>query len=204
MIRLVVALPPHAARPRTSTEAPSARGPATAASLVYRNRAGYLIEPAFQRYRPGRMEAKPLAAGIVQRRARPLRVLWYVATAIAAGASLFVEPALAAAGSRGAVPPVWMFVPIGIFCLLFGGDAVDRWRRVRLGRYPAGPALLQTLFGLVFASVLLSSTISDYRAQRPQGIDRLLDHPDSEVRADAIYALGFRDPNADRARRVLI
>jgi hypothetical protein len=71
-------------------------------------------------------------------------------------------------------------------------------------RYATGPALLQTLFGLVFGSVLLSATITDYRTHRATGDDRLLHHPDPEIRAAAVYALGFHGPTRDRAERVLL
>ncbi|MCC7385710.1 MAG: HEAT repeat domain-containing protein [Deltaproteobacteria bacterium] len=135
-------------------------------------------------------------------RARPWRVAWYVLTAISAVAALFVEPALAGAVARGAVGAGWMFLPIGLFSLLFSGYALDRWRLVGRRRYPAGRALLQTLFGVIFASVLLSSAISDWRDARPLGSDRLLGHPDPEIRRAAVYALGFAGASPDRVDRV--
>jgi hypothetical protein len=133
--------------------------------------------------------------------ARPLRVALYVLTALSAVAALFVEPALAGAVQRGAVSPLWMFVPLAMFCALFLGYAVDRWRLVGRQKYPASRAIVQSLFGLILASVLLSSAVSDW-GRLPQGSDRLLAHPDAEIRASAVYALGFHGKSASAAALV--
>ena len=42
----------------------------------------------------------------------PLRIALYVLAALAAGAALFVEPALDGAVRRGAINPKWLFLPI--------------------------------------------------------------------------------------------
>ncbi len=136
-------------------------------------------------------------------RLRPIRVTWYALTLFAAVAALFVSDPLANAVARGAVAREWMFVPPALFVLLFAGYAVDRWRLVQAGRYASGRAIAQTVFGVVFASVLLSATVSNYRGHPPQGADRLLLHPDAEVRATAVYALGFRGHSAESVERVL-
>lgn len=147
--------------------------------------------------RPTRPKSEPRA-----RPAQTLRVVLYVLLAASAVAALFVEPALAGAVARGAVSPLWIFLPLALFCVLFAGYVIDRWRLVARHRYPSSRAIAQTLFGLILASVLLSSTLSDYRGKRPQGPDRLLAHPDGEIRAAAVYALGFHGPSPDRATRV--
>lgn len=120
-----------------------------------------------------------------------MRVTLYVLTAVAALAALFVESPLAGAASRGAVPREWMFLPLSLFVLLFGLYAFDRIRLVRRHRYPAGRALLQSAVGALFALVLFSFALTDYRDERPHGVDRLLLHVDPEVRVTAVYALGF-------------
>jgi len=102
---------------------------------------------------------------------RVLRVLLYVLTALAALAALFVEPALAGAARRGAVPSVWTFLPLSLFVLLF-------------------------------ALVLFSSALADYRGERPEGTDRLLLHVDPELRATAVYAIGFHGPNRENVKRL--
>lgn len=133
---------------------------------------------------------------------RVLRVLLYVLTALAALAALFVEPALAGAARRGAVPSVWTFLPLSLFVLLFALYSVDRIRLVRSQRYPAGRAFVQAAVGVLFALVLFSSALADYRGERPEGTDRLLLHVDPELRATAVYAIGFHGPNRENVKRL--
>lgn len=131
-------------------------------------------------------------------RAKPLRVALYVLTVLSAAAALFLEPALAGAVARGAISPLWLFTAIGVYGVFFLAYAVDRWVLVRRRRYPAGKAFFQVAFGLVFGLLLLPSTIGDYASRPPsQGIERLLLHPDPEVRAVAVEALGFRGPSSE-------
>lgn len=136
-------------------------------------------------------------------RAKPLRVALYVLTVLSAAAALFLEPALAGAVARGAISPLWLFTAIGIYGVFFLAYAVDRWVLVRRRRYPAGKAFFQVAFGLVFGLLLLPSTIGDYSSRPTQGIDRLLAHPDAEVRLVAVEALGFRGPSAAHAERLI-
>ena len=58
--------------------------------------------------------------------------------------------------------------------------------------------------GVVFATILISTTVSSYRGHPPAGPDRLLLHPDAQVRATAVYALGFHGQSSDRVARVLL
>lgn len=135
---------------------------------------------------------------------RPLRVTLYAATLFAAVAALFVGDPLANAAARGAVAREWLFVPPTVFLLLFTGYAADRWRLVRLGRYAVGRAVAQTLIGLVLVTLLVSTTVSNYRGHRALlGGDRLLAHPDAQVRATAVYAVGFHGRSSEGLARVV-
>ncbi|MCK6552833.1 HEAT repeat domain-containing protein [Myxococcota bacterium] len=125
-------------------------------------------------------------------KAKPLRVALYVLTVLSAAAALFVEPALAGAVQRGAISPLWLFTAIGVYGVFFLAYAVDRWVLVRRRHYPAGKAFFQIAFGLVFGLLLLPSTIGDYASQKLTGMERLLSHPDAEVREIAVEALGYR------------
>ena len=135
---------------------------------------------------------------------RPIRVTWYALTLFAAVTALFVGDPLANAAARGALSREWVFLPPLIFVVLFVGYVVDRWRLVRARAYPSSRALAQTAFGVVFATILISTTVSSYRGHPPAGPDRLLLHPDAQVRATAVYALGFHGQSSDRVARVLL
>jgi hypothetical protein len=128
---------------------------------------------------------------------RPLRIALYLLTVLSAAAALFLEPALAGAVSRGAISPHWLFTAIGVYGVFFLAYSVDRWVLVNKRRYPAGKAFFQFAFGLIFGLLLLPSTIGDYAARAPRGMDRLLSHPDPEVRMVAVEAIGFRGPTKE-------
>jgi hypothetical protein len=134
---------------------------------------------------------------------KPLRIALYVLTVLSAIAALFLEPALAGAVSRGAISPHWLFTAIGIYGVFFLAYAVDRFMLVRRRRYPAGKAFFQVAFGLVFGLLLLPSTIGDYASRAPTGLERLLAHPDAEVRAVTVEALGFRGPSKEHIALLL-
>lgn len=124
-----------------------------------------------------------------------LRALLFVLTLSSAAAALFVEPALAGAVTRGALHARWLFLPLGVYGLFLAAYAFDRWWLVRDRRYPAGKAFFQVAFGVIFASLLLPETIQDYKAQGSPRADRLLMHPDPNVREAAVLALGFEGPD---------
>jgi hypothetical protein len=133
---------------------------------------------------------------------RPLRIALYVLLVLSAAAALFLEPALAGAVARGAISPVWMFTAIGVYVVFYIAYVVDRLLLVKFRRYPAGRAFFQITFGLVLALVLLPSTIRDYAA-RPSGIERLLAHPDTEIRLVATEALLLRGPSKENVTHAL-
>jgi len=122
----------------------------------------------------------------------------------AAVGALFIEDPLVNAVGRGAVSRGWMFLPPTIFVGLFVAYVADRWSAVRAGRYPASRALAQTALGVIFASVLMSSTVSHYRGHHDGGPDRLLLHPDAQIRRTAVYALGFFAATPDAIARVTL
>jgi hypothetical protein len=120
-----------------------------------------------------------------------------VLTVLSAIAALFLEDALAHAVARGAISPHWLFLTIGIYGVFFLAYAIDRLLLVKRRRYPTGKAFFQVAFGLVFGLLLLPSTIRDYTAQTPPGAARLLSHPDPEVRAAEVKALGWEGPSPE-------
>ncbi|MCA9554728.1 MAG: hypothetical protein KC933_32160 [Myxococcales bacterium] len=145
---------------------------------------------------------KAKARASVPPHVRPLRILLYVLTVAAAAAALFLQPALAGAVQRGALPRAWLFLPLGIYTVFFLVYAADRVSLVRRGFYPAGRAFFQLAFGVVFALLLLPSTISNWNDRRPSAVDRLAGHPDADVRLLTVEALGYRGPSPENARRV--
>ena len=134
--------------------------------------------------------------------ARSVRVALFVLSVVSAAAALFLQPALAGAVRRGALPAGWLFLPLGLYGVFFLLSAVDRWLLVRRRRYPPGRALFQIVFGVVFGLLLLPSTIGDWSGDRLTGDARLLAHPDPEVRRAAVEALGFRGRDDARAEAV--
>ncbi|MBI2378544.1 MAG: HEAT repeat domain-containing protein [Deltaproteobacteria bacterium] len=132
-----------------------------------------------------------------------LRVVLYVLILLAAASTLVVEPAIAGAVQRGAVSARWLFLPIGVFLAFMLAFAADRAWLVRRRRYPAGRAVFQIAFGVLFAFLLLPSTLSSYRSRPMAPNGRLLQHADPEVRAAAVYALGFDAPTRDSVERVV-
>jgi hypothetical protein len=156
----------------------------------------------------GAPPASPAASGAPRDHAampvkpRPLRIALYVLLVLSAAAALFLEPALAGAIARGAISPLWLFTGIGIYGLFFAVYVVDRLMLVKFRRYPPGRAFFQIAFGSVLALVLLPSTIRDYAA-RPAGHQRLLAHPDPEIRQIAVEALLLRGPTRDNVSHAL-
>jgi hypothetical protein len=130
--------------------------------------------------------------------ARPLRIALYVLLALAAAAVLFLQPALAGAVQRGALPGFWLFLPMGLYGAFLLAYAVDRLLLVKRRGYPAGKAFFQIAFGVMFALMLLPSTIADFKDRQVSGVRRYLLHPDAGVRTLAVEALGFRGLDASR------
>lgn len=124
--------------------------------------------------------------------ARPLRIALYVLLALAAAAVLFLQPALAGAVKRGALPGFWLFLPMALYGAFLLAYAVDRLLLVRRRGYPAGKAFFQVTFGVMFVLLLMPSTIADFNARKGKGVRRYLLHPDAGVRVLAIEALGYR------------
>lgn len=142
---------------------------------------------------------KTAAAGVPPH-VRPLRIVLYVLTVAAAAAALFLEPALQGAVKRGALSRNWLFTPLAVFCVFFVVYAADRAMLVRKGRYPAGRAFFQIVFGIVFGLLLLPSSIGAWRQRRPAGVERLLTSERPDVRLVTVEALGYRGLSPERAR----
>lgn len=154
-------------------------------------------------------EARPRPSEPIQRlpiEVKPLRWGVFLLTLLAAGAALFAEPRLAAAVERGELGAGWRFLPVGVFLAFLGAYAVDRWFLVRRRSYPPGRAFFQVVFGLLFALLLLPSTLEELRRRRPPdrpartAVEPMLEHPDPAVRALAVEAIGFRGPEPERVR----
>src|SRR5688572_1271854 len=79
---------------------------------------------------------------------RPLRIALYILLVLSAAAALFLEPAIAGAVARGAIPPIWLFTALGVYGLFYAVYVVDRLLLVKWRRYPAGKAFFQIAFGL--------------------------------------------------------
>ncbi len=131
---------------------------------------------------------------------RPLRIVLYVLTLVTAAAALFLEPALQGAVQRGALSPVWLYTPVGIYGVFFLVYAVDRAMLVKRAQYPAGRALFQVVFGIVFGLLLLPSTLGDWNAEEAEGPARLAGHRSAQIRLVTVEALGYRGRSAARAR----
>ena len=121
-----------------------------------------------------------------------------------AGVALFAEPWLSALVRQGALSPSWRFLPPALFVGFLGAYAIDRWYLVQRRSYPPGRAFFQVVFGVLFAFLLLPSTLDDLsaRAARAEGAlqEKLLLDERAEVRAVAVEALGFRGRSRARAR----
>ncbi len=139
--------------------------------------------------------------GVVAVRPVPLRITLYVLILLSAVASLIGEPQLARAVVRGSLSPYWLYLPLAIFSVCLVVYAVDRLVQVHRRRYPVGKALLQVGFGVLFALMLLPSTIAQYneaQATRPSAEVRLLRHRDPNMRVAGVRALGFMGATAER------
>ena len=100
----------------------------------------------------------------------------------------------------------WTFLPLAVYGLFLVTYGVDRVLLVRRRRYPVGKALFQIAVGVVFALLLLPSTLEGYKANRharPAGVERLLRHSDVDVRAAATLSIGFEEATPDRVESVL-
>lgn len=137
---------------------------------------------------------------VVPSHVRPLRIVLYVLTVVTAAAALFLQPALQGAVQRGALAAGWLFTPLAIYGVFFLVYAADRAMLVRRGQYPAGRALFQVVFGVLFALLLLPSSIAAWDARRPEGAARLMSHRSAEVRLVTVEALGYRGVSAEHAR----
>ncbi len=151
---------------------------------------------------PGRPRANDPILGLPGE-IKPLRIVLYVALLLSAVSALFLEEPLAGAVHRGAVSGVWLFLPLALYGVFFTVYAADRWLLVKRRGYPTGRAFFQVAFGIVFGLLLLPSTLGAWMERHPVGIERLMSHPDPEVRTVAVEALGFRGFSRERAAMVV-
>lgn len=135
--------------------------------------------------------------------ARGLRLALAALLLLCAAGVLFVQPALSAAVARGALSHRWMLLPVALFVLFFVAFSVDRFWLVKRGRYPGGRAFFQIVFGVVFAALLLPSSLREFASLRPRGDAYLLQHRNPSIRKVSVEALGFRGMRPDRVRALL-
>lgn len=145
-------------------------------------------------------QPSPIRDAGVPSHVKPLRIVLYVLTLVTAAAALFLEPALQGAVQRGALAPIWLFTPVGIYGVFFLVYAVDRAMLVRRSQYPAGRALFQVVFGIVFGLLLLPSTLGTWNSEAPEGPARLMAHRNPQIRLVTVEALGFRGRSPARAQ----
>ena len=139
-----------------------------------------------------------------------LRIGMYVLAALAALATLQLAPALKGAVSRGALQSFWLKVPTLIYVLFVIVYAVDRFWLVRRRKYPAGKALFQVGFALIFSLIVPNAvmrappevTVLDDAADKHSDY-RVLEDPRGEVRATVALALGFEGISSERVKTLV-
>lgn len=137
---------------------------------------------------------------------KSLRWGLFVLTVLSAAAALFVEPVLSEAVGHGRIDPRWLFFPLGCFGVFLCVYAVDRWFLVRRRSYPPGRAFFQIAFGVLFAMLLLPSTLTEWKEGRARAsnvaVRSLSSHPRADIRRVAVEALGFRGQTPERLEQV--
>lgn len=145
------------------------------------------------------------------REAVTLRIGLYVLVALTAVGTLFVAPALRAAVARGAVESWWLKFPLAMYGLFAFVFALDRLWQVRRRRYPAGKALYQLGFVLIFSLTLPSTLLRTTREAKTIAVpqeskikqyEHLRDSRPS-VRRDFAYSLGYQGYSFERVKPLL-
>lgn len=138
-----------------------------------------------------------------------LRVGLYFALLVSALTTFIGLPALESRVQAGQLGPTWMLVPSLGFGLALTVYALDRIFLLRYRHYPAGRALFQIAFGLVFLFLLFPSSLAEYHQvvkERPpkQSLQALMKHSDPRVRCLAYEMAPYRkDPQRFRAALTL-
>jgi len=140
-----------------------------------------------------------------------LRIGLYILAALAAGATLFVAPALNAAVTRGALSEFWLKVPLAIYGLFVVVYGVDRFWLVRRRRYPAGKALFQVGFAAIFFLVLPNAihrtphSSAENRPTSPKASDySALEDSRPEVRQNFVFAMGYHGVSKARVDSLVL
>ncbi len=131
-----------------------------------------------------------------------LRVVLYLALALSALVTMAALPPIQRRVEAGQLHPMWLLAPSGFFGLFLAIYLADRILLLRYRNYPAGRALFQIVFGLLFLVLLLPSSVREYRSvlqTRPpkQSLQALMKHSDARVRAVA-FELAGRRPESRR------
>ena|GEM_PF-2384006 len=139
-----------------------------------------------------------------------LRIGMYVLAALAALATLQLAPALKGAVSRGALQSFWLKVPTLIYVLFVIVYALDRFWLVRRRNYPAGKALFQVGFALIFSLIVPNAvmrappevTVHEEVLDKSGGYNALED-PRAEARVNLALALGFEGLSPERVKTLV-
>ena len=135
----------------------------------------------------------------------------YVLAALAALATLQLAPALKGAVSRGALQSFWLKVPTLIYVLFVIVYAIDRFWLVRRSKYPAGKALFQVGFALIFSLIVPNAvmrappevTVLERDAARA-GTYNAIQDPRPEVRVNLALAAGFEGVSRERVKTLVL
>jgi len=127
-----------------------------------------------------------------------LRIGLYFLAVLTAAGTLFVAPALKAAVGRGALAMWWLKIPLliyGLFAVVFVADRI--WQ-VRRRRYPAGKALYQIAFVVIFSLTLPTALLrappeaKNVITNNKRFNNNSLHDPRPEIRRDFAYAMGYQ------------
>ena len=130
-------------------------------------------------------------------RARTIRIVVYTLLLLSTGTTFIFGNRLWFAASTGTLPLWGAALPPLCFVAFVVVYSIDRWLLVQKQQYPAGRALFQIAFALVFLTALLPKQALHYKNAKSQRhhtrpVTSLLKHRDPSVRAAVCELLKLR------------